>query len=256
MYKSKLINVIIPAYNEEQSIHKVIVDLLSLQESNGHPLIDNIIVADNASTDATHLIAKEAGATVVHEPQLGYGSACLRAIKSIEQCDIVVFVDGDASVYVPDIFTLLNQLIPHEKSIKPAADLVIGTRIRSKQETGSLLPQQKLGNLLATRLISWLWSSPVTDLGPFRAITYNALKHLNMTDRRYGWTTEMQVKAIQQGLLTVEQSVSTQKRLGHSKISGTFKGTVLAAYDIFSTIFKLWIKEKSFISYSAKKPQQ
>ncbi len=254
MYKSKRINVIIPAYNEEQSIQKVIFDLFALQQINGYPLIDEIIVADNASTDNTYQIAKATGATVVKEPQLGYGSACLRALQSIKQCDIVVFVDGDASVNAPDIFKLLNQLIPSKYSTKAASDLVIGTRVQAKQESGSLLPQQKLGNILATGLISWLWSTPVTDLGPFRAITYNALKQLNMADTRYGWTTEMQIKAIQQGLITSEQEVTTNKRIGTSKISGTFKGTVLAAYDIFGTIFKLWLKENTAKLYSIETP--
>ena len=250
MYKSKLVNVIIPAHNEEQSIQKVIFDLLALQQINGYPLIDEVIVADNASTDNTYQIAKATGATVVKEPQLGYGSACLRAIQAIKQCDIVVFVDGDASVNAPDIFKLLSSLIPSEYSKKPASDMVIGTRVRSRQENGSLLPQQKLGNALATGLISWLWSTPVTDLGPFRAINHSALTQLNMTDTRYGWTTEMQIKAIQHGLITSEQAVSTNRRIGKSKISGTFKGTVLAAYDIFGTIFKLWLKENTAKLYS------
>jgi len=254
MYKSKRVNVIIPAYNEEQSIQKVIFDLLALQQVNGYPLIDEVIIADNSSTDNTYQIAKATGATIVKESQLGYGSACLCALQAIEQCDIVVFVDGDASVNTADIFKLLNHLIPSEYSTKPAADLVIGTRAQSRQETGSLLPQQKLGNILATGLISWLWSTPVTDLGPFRAINYTALKKLNMADTRYGWTTEMQIKAIQQGLITSEQEVSTHKRIGKSKISGTFKGTVLAAYDIFGTIFKLWLKENTAKFYSTETP--
>lgn len=254
MYKSKRVNVIIPAYNEEQSIQKVIFDLLALQQANGYPLIDEVIIADNASTDNTYQIARATGATIVKEPQLGYGSACLRALQAIKQCDIVVFVDGDASVNTTDIFKLLSRLVPNEHSTEPASDLVIGTRVQSRQETGSLLPQQKFGNILATGLISWLWSTPVTDLGPFRAINYTALKQLNMVDRRYGWTTEMQIKAIQQGLITSEQEVSTNKRIGKSKISGTFKGTVLAAYDIFGTIFKLWLKENTAKLYSTETP--
>ncbi len=249
MYKERSISVIIPAHNEAGSIDRVVNDLYSLKNSNGETLIDDIVVCDNASTDQTNSIAKGAGARVVYEAKPGYGSACLAAIASLKTTDIVVFVDGDASVDINEVPLLLDSIIS-------GADLVIGVRVVNLQEPGSLLPQQRLGNTLATRLIRLLWSAPVTDLGPFRAIPYTTLLQLSMCDQRFGWTAEMQVKAIQQKLNIVECPVSTKRRVGHSKISGTFKGTILACFDIFSTIFKLRWKQTHSLHYKKLRKAQ
>ncbi len=242
MYKENTISVIIPAHNEARSIGQVVGDLLSLKNNGDARLIDDIVVCDNASTDQTHRIAKDAGARVVYEATPGYGSACLAAIAALNTTDIVIFIDGDASVNVNEVPLLLNSVID-------GADLVIGTRVINQQEPGSLLPQQRFGNTLATYLIRSFWSVSVTDLGPFRAIPYKTLLQLSMSDQRFGWTVEMQIKSIQQGLNIVECPVSTRKRIGHSKISGTLKGTTLACLDIFSTIFKLRWKQTQQLHY-------
>jgi len=263
MYKDHRISVIIPAHNEAQSIAPVVDGLSSLINEVGSPLVDEIIVCDNGSTDNTSLAASQAGATVVYEPRLGYGSACLKAIASLCATDIVVFVDGDSSVAIDEMRQLLDPIVNKKigndsgQSCKhptgqnpnaiaqPQAELTIGVRKADQQEHGALLPQQKLGNVLACSLIQWLWAHPTHDLGPFRAITYTALKSIDMQDRRFGWTVEMQVKAIQKRIAIVEVPVSVYKRVGKSKISGTVKGTICACYDIFGTIFKLKLAELS-----------
>lgn len=236
MYKQKHISVVIPAHNEASSINSVVDDIHVLRGDNGEPLVDDIIVCDNASTDLTREIAKSAGASVVYEPNAGYGAACLRGVDALSKTDIVVFVDGDASVETSEMPTLIQVVLD-------GADLAIGARIRSRRERGALLPQQRVGNSLATFLIAQIWSKPISDLGPFRAITYEALMRLNMQDTRFGWTVEMQVRAFQENLMVKESPVSVRKRIGASKISGTFKGTAYACFDIFHTIFILWRKE-------------
>lgn len=238
MYYSKHISAIIPAHNEEQSIVSVVEAVTRLCGDNDMPLVDHLIVCDNASNDRTAELANRAGATVIQEARAGYGSACLAAIAALPDTDIVIFIDGDGSVIVQEIFLLLNAIVVD-------ADLAIGTRVPAQRETGSLFPQQLIGNAIACWLIRLMWSMPVNDLGPLRAIRYSALKALNMQNERYGWTVEMQVKAIQKKLVLVECPVSVTKRIGQSKISGTFKGSLLAGIDIFGTIFKLrWYQKK------------
>lgn len=199
-------------------------------------LVHEIIVINNASTDYTDQVAAKAGATVLHEPIPGYGRACLKGIEYLKQSDqkpdIVVFLDADHSDYPEEI----------EKVIKPIldlrADLVIGSRALGTKEKGSMTPQQIFGNWLATRLLKLFYGVKFTDLGPFRAITYSKLLELDMQDKTFGWTVEMQLKAAKSGLRCEEVPVRYRKRIGFSKISGTVKGTILAGYKILYTIFK------------------
>jgi len=225
-----IIDVIIPAFNEEKSIHQVVGDIPNDQ-------VREIIVCNNASTDDTAYKAKQAGATVVNEPQPGYGNACLKGINHIkakrEAPDIVVFLDGDYSDYPEQIVDLINPIV--EKDV----DLVIGSRSKGDLQKGSMTPQQLFGNWLATNLIKMIYNYEFTDLGPFRAIKWQKLLDLDMQDRDYGWTVEMQVKAAKQKMICMEVPVDYRKRIGVSKVSGTIKGTILAGHKILWTIFKL-----------------
>lgn len=238
MYKNQTVAVVIPAFNEAASIEMVISELRALRSADDQTLVDDVVVCDNASTDGTGQIAGQSGARVVFEPRAGYGAACLAAISQLNDPDIVVFVDADHSVSVIEMPSLLDEIVA-------GYDLVIGSRVSHKREQDALTLPQRIGNTLASALIRLLWASPVTDLGPFRAIRYSSLNWLNMQDREYGWTVEMQVKAIQLGMCITEIPVSSLKRIGYSKISGTVRGVIGAATGIFSMIFRLWIKEKT-----------
>ena len=225
----KSVSIIIPAFNEENGIGEVIREIPK-------DLVTEIIVVNNASTDQTEKIALTAGATVLSEPVPGYGRACLKGIdylkKSAVQPDMVVFLDADHSDYPEEMGTLIA-LIEGDK-----ADLVIGSRALGKREPGSMTPQQIFGNWLATRLLKLLYDVRFTDLGPFRAIRFNKLLELDMQDKTYGWTVEMQLKAAKLGFRCAEVPVRYRKRIGFSKISGTVKGTIMAGYKIIATIFK------------------
>lgn len=223
----KTVSVLIPAYNEEESIGRVIQDI-------PRHLVKDIIVIDNNSTDRTSDVARRSGAIVIAQPERGYGNACLKGIEFLrsEPPDIVVFLDGDYSDYPEEMEDLVKPLLNNE------ADLVIGSRTLGRSESGALALHQKFGNLLATILLHLLYGRKFTDLGPFRAISYSALMQLGMTDRTYGWTVEMQVKAVKKKLRTVEIPVRYRNRIGRSKISGTLKGSVLAGYKILTTIGK------------------
>ncbi|MFN3916672.1 MAG: glycosyltransferase family 2 protein [Flavobacteriales bacterium] len=227
--QNSIIDVIIPAYNEEKSIPLVI-------EAIPKKIIRNIVVSNNASTDNTAEVASNLGTIVVTENKKGYGAACLKAMKYIAdgevKPDIIVFLDADFSDY-PDEMINLIELI--EKNL---ADMVIGSRIKRKREKGSMMPQQIFGNWLATFLMRILYGYKYTDLGPFRAIRYNTLIELNMQDTNYGWTVEMQLKAKRLNKRVCEIPVSYRKRVGVSKVSGTVKGTIMAGYKIILTIFK------------------
>lgn len=222
--------VIIPAYNEEGSIGKVLADI-------PEDLVSEVVVVNNASTDNTPQEAKSHGATVIDEPERGYGRACLRGIeyaKALEKRpDIIVFIDGDYSDYPEEMTELVKPIIEQE------FDMVIGSRKLGKAEPGALLPQARFGNALATTLIKWLYGVKFTDLGPFRAIKLEKLLELQMADTTYGWTVEMQVKAAKSGLRCTEIPVSYRKRIGVSKITGTLSGSFKAGYKILWTIFKL-----------------
>ncbi len=221
--------VIIPAFNEENSVGKVVRDIPL-------HLVDEVVVINNNSNDRTASEAARAGATVLDEPIPGYGRACLRGIAYAQnrqqKPDIVVFLDADYSDYPGEMGELVAPILAGE------ADLVIGSRALGSRQRGSMTPQQLFGNWLATRMLRWLYGVHYTDLGPFRAIRFASLLALDMQDKTYGWTVEMQLKAAKSGLRSREIPVSYRKRIGFSKISGTVKGTILAGYKIIATIFK------------------
>lgn len=227
---SPIIDVIIPAYNEEASIGKVVGDIPK-------KLVREIIVCNNNSTDQTEGIATKAGATVVNQTLAGYGNACLKGMEYIarkdKKPDIIVFLDGDYSDFPEEMQKLLMPIIDEDY------DLVIGSRALGKLESGAMMPQQIFGNWLATTLIRLFYGYEFTDLGPFRAITYSKLIEIDMQDRDFGWTVEMQVKAAKMKLRCTEVPVNYRKRIGVSKVSGTIKGTFLAGHKILWTIFKL-----------------
>jgi len=230
--KAPVIDVIIPAYNEEDSIALVVNELPK-------PVVRDIIVCNNNSKDNTAGVARNAGAVVVDESRAGYGSACLRGIAHIaarpeaEHPDIVVFIDGDHSDYPGQLPEVVAPIL-HD-----GMDLVIGSRALGDLEPGSMQPQQIFGNWLATSLIKLIYGVQYTDLGPFRAIRYDKLTSLGMRDPDFGWTVEMQVRAAKAGLRSVEVPVRYRNRIGVSKISGTLRGTILAGHKILWTIFKL-----------------
>lgn len=225
----KIIRVIIPAYNEEQSIAKVVQDI-------PNDWVTEIIVVNNNSTDNTPQNAENVGATVLTEKRAGYGFACLKGIDYLknlqDKTDIVVFLDGDYSDFPEQIPELVEPILSQNM------DMVIASRELGNREKGSMTIPQIFGNWLATHLIRLFYGITFTDLGPFRAITYEKLLALNMKDQTYGWTVEMQVKAAKQQLNCTEIPAQYRKRIGVSKVSGTIKGTILAGYKILGTIFK------------------
>ena len=219
------VSVIIPAFNEEDSISRV----LSALPQN---LIHEIIVVDNNSTDNTAQVARAHGARVVAEKRRGYGSACLKGIAELDNPDIVVFLDGDFSDYPEEIVKLLA---PIESG---AMDFVLGSRMILPQSRMALLPQSRYGNQLAVFLMRLFFHHQYTDLGPFRAIRYDSLKAIAMQDTNFGWTVEMQIKAVKKGLRIMEIPVQYRERIGVSKITGTVSGTLKAGTKIIYTIFK------------------
>ncbi len=222
MYKGLHIGVVIPARDEEQAIGHVIAEIPEW--------VDEVIVADNGSCDGTAEIAGKAGARVVHEGERGYGAACQAGIGALRAADIVVFLDGDRSDYPGEMVALVNPIA------EDRADFVIGSRVTGKHARGSLTPQQRFGNWLACRLIRCFWGAVYTDLGPFRAIRRNTLQTLDMTDRKYGWTVEMQIKAAKTRVRTLEMPVGYRPRIGASKISGTLRGSLGAGIGILGLI--------------------
>lgn len=232
MFQNKRVAVVIPAKDEEQAIRQVLEGLQLLPGDFGAGLIDEIVVCDNGSVDDTATVARSLGARVVSQAVPGYGIACLTAIDHIQQADIVLFIDGDNAFRA-------TQAIPLIHAVASGYDLAIGSRTQGSSESGSLTLPQRFGNWLAATLIYWIWGEAVSDLGPFRAISYPALMQLKMKDERFGWTVEMQIKAIQHGMQTVEIPVDTYRRIGESKISGTVKGSIGAGLGILSMIYKL-----------------
>ena len=219
-----IIKLVIPARNEAGAIGKVVTSVVR------H--VDQVIVADNGSTDDTARIAQDRGAITVSVAEPGYGRACLAAIKAAGEYDILVFMDGDASDDPDDLPKLLKPLIARE------ADMVIGSRILGSCDKGALTVQQRFGNSLACWLMHVFWGFRFTDLGPFRAITRQAYDQLNMQAPTFGWTVEMQVRALKLGLRCREVPVHYRARIGVSKISGTVKGVIMAGLYILGTIFK------------------
>lgn len=229
---SAIIDVIIPAYNEQDSIGNVLRDIPK-------ELVREVIVCNNASTDNTKAVALENGATVVDQPLKGYGNACLKGIAHVKakpianQPDIIVFLDGDYSDHPEEMTKLVAPIL--EKDM----DMVIGSRALGDMESGAMMPQQIFGNWLATNLIRLFYNYNFTDLGPFRAIKWQKLLDIDMQDKTFGWTVEMQVKAAKRKLKCTEVPMTYRKRIGVSKVSGTLKGTILAGHKILWTIFKL-----------------
>lgn len=227
------IKVIIPAYNEADSITHVINDIPK------H--VNEIVVVSNNSTDDTEINARDAGATVLKESNKGYGYACLKGMQHIanqnEKPDIVVFLDGDYSDY-PEELTKITAPI-----INDNIDFVVGARVKQLREKGSMTIPQVFGNWLATFLMSLFFGAKFTDLGPFRAIKYNKLLALNMEDKTYGWTVEMQLKVLKQKLTYIEVPVNYRNRIGVSKVSGTVKGAIFAGIKILGWIFKYSFKK-------------
>ena len=226
------VNVIIPALNESDAISKVIGDIPDF--------VQEIIVVDNGSTDTTAEMAKNAGATVLHESKKGYGRACLKGLdylkNSDQKTDIVVFLDGDYSDYPEQMSDIITPITDNN------TDFVLGSRKRNLSEKGAMQPQQRFGNWLATRLMTLFFNSKFTDLGPFRAIKYEVLNSLDMRDQTYGWTVEMQLKILKQKSTYCEIPVKYRNRIGVSKVSGTLKGTIFAGVKILSWIFKYSFK--------------
>lgn len=223
--------VLIPAHNEERALPLVLSDL---------PIVGRVIVVDNASTDATAVVASDFGADVVREARRGYGSACLAGIVKVRELvtagdaapEVIVFLDGDYSDYSEELPRLVRPIL------EGTADFVLGSRLAGEREPGAMPPQSVYGNRLACRLMRVLWGAQYTDLGPFRAISWKALHRLGMQDTNFGWTVEMQIKAHLAGLPTEEIPVRYRRRIGVSKISGTVTGTIKAGAKILYTIGK------------------
>jgi glycosyltransferase involved in cell wall biosynthesis len=222
------VDVVIPAYNEEASIGQVLADL-------PHPPVHRVVVADNNSSDDTKRVAAHGGAVVVPASRQGYGSACLAALDYLRRNDpaeIVVFIDADYSDHPEELPRIIAPILTGD------ADLVIGSRTLGERERGALLPQARMGNLVACLLMRLLYGHRFTDLGPFRAIRWQSLERLAMEDPDFGWTAEMQVKALRHGLRCIDVPVSYRRRVGVSKITGTLAGTLRAGHKILWTIFK------------------
>ncbi len=226
------IKVIIPAFNEADSITAVISEIPKT--------VSEVIVVNNNSSDDTVINAEKAGATVLTEERKGYGYACLKGMDYIAQQsktpDIVVFIDGDYSDYPEELTKIVSPIIKND------LDFVIGARVKRLREEGSMTPQQIFGNWLATFLMKLFFRATFTDLGPFRAIKYDKLLELHMEDKTYGWTVEMQLKALKKKLSYVEVPVRYKKRIGVSKVSGTVKGSIFAGIKILGWIFKYSMK--------------
>lgn len=224
-----IVDIVIPALNEEQSITSVLADIPK-------NLVRNVVVVDNGSTDQTAKVASQAGAKVLSQPEKGYGAACLTGIDFCKSQspppDIICFLDADYSDYPNEMPLVLAPIISGD------ADLVIGSRATGAREKGSMMPQQVFGNWLATTLLRWFYGVKFTDLGPFRAIRFDSLMLIGMKDRNFGWTVEMQLKAAKMKLRSVEVPVSYRQRIGVSKVTGTIKGSFMAGYKILYTIFR------------------
>jgi glycosyltransferase involved in cell wall biosynthesis len=241
---------LVPARDEAAAVGLVVAGLLALERAPGVPLLTRVVVCDNGSRDATATVAAAAGATVVHQATPGYGAACLAAATVVDDAagdaDALLYVDADASVQLAELPALVAAL--------DHADLVVGSRAHGANdadanehrfnEPGALTWPQRVGNAFASALIRTLWRQPVTDLGPTRVIRRHVYDALGMADTRYGWTVEMQVKAIARGYRVIEVPVSARRRIGRSKISGTVRGVIGAAFGIFGMIARLWWAER------------
>ena len=224
------VSVVIPTYNEAQSIGRVLADIPA-------ELVEQVLVVDSDSTDGTAEIARQMGAEVLQEPRRGYGRACLTGLAAVNAPDVVVFLDGDYSDRPGELSRLLEPLR------EGAADIVIGSRLAGELMAGSMPWHAVAGNRLAARLIDFVSGVRLTDLGPFRAASYQALIALELTESTYGWPVEMIVKGVRRGLRIIEVPVSYHPRIGSSKISGTFRGSIGAAWGILGAILKYYLFE-------------
>ncbi|KEO74093.1 glycosyltransferase family 2 protein [Anditalea andensis] len=226
--KNPIIDILMPAYNEQNSVQQVIMEIPDV--------VRHILVVNNNSNDDTKTYAQQAGAMVIDEPQRGYGKACLSGIAHIATFntapDILVFLDADYSDYPAQLKDLIRPIIEDDY------DLVIGSRAKGKRESGSMTLPQLFGNWLSTTLMKWIYKTNYSDLGPFRAIKWDRLQQLCMEDETFGWTIEMQIKAAKLGFKTTEVPVDYRQRIGISKISGTVKGVFGAGYKILWTIWR------------------
>ena len=230
--------IIIPALNEEDAIGGVVAGV--------RDQVDRVIVVDNGSTDQTAERAAEAGAEVVYVAKPGYGRACLAGVAVASDCDLLIFMDGDGADDPTDLPDLIAPVLRGE------ADLVIGSRALGRTEIGALTLPQRWGNALATCLMRWFWNGPFTDLGPFRAIRRTSYQRLAMQAPTFGWTVEMQVRALKQNLRCTEVPVAYRRRIGVSKISGTIKGVILAGAFILGTIFREALQPNSTVEARQK----
>lgn len=244
MFKpSPTIDILIPARNEAAALPLLLneIDRISIRQ---------IILVDNGSNDATAKVAIQLGCILVSEPVPGYGRACLAGMRYLEENppDILVFLDGDRSDHPKFLPQLLKPILTGK------ASFVIGSRVKGTAERGSLTSTQVFGNWLATRLIFWFWNYQFSDLGPFRAIAWNTLKKMAMSDQTFGWTVEMQIKAAMLGVSTIEVPVDYRNRIGISKISGTINGVLRAGAKILWTVFiyKFWPPKKRFMTHQTK----
>lgn len=232
MNRTSRIKVIIPAFNEQEAISKVVQEIPNI--------VDEVIVVSNNSTDETEINAKNAGATVLTEDRKGYGYACLKGMEYIatqtHKPDIIVFLDGDYSDYPEELIQLVTPIVEED------VDMVIGARVKELREKVAMTPQQVFGNALATFLMKLFFGAKFSDLGPFRAIKYEKLLALEMEDKTYGWTVEMQLKAVKRNFTYTEIPVRYKNRIGVSKVSGTVKGTIFAGVKILTWIFKYMFK--------------
>jgi glycosyltransferase involved in cell wall biosynthesis len=223
------IAIIIPALNEAQSLPRLLAAIAEVSTDLGHA---QIIVVDNGSTDETAEVAREGGAQVIDEPRRGYGFACAAGVREIHSADAVLFVDADFSFDPSEMSVLLEPIRAG------TADLVLGSRFLSGNEA-NMPPHQRFGNWLAANIIRIFYGQKVTDLGPYRAIRRDLLDQLRMQEMNYGWQTEMIVKAARTGAEIAERPVGYSPRFaGKSKVSGTIRGSALAAYGILRTTMK------------------
>jgi glycosyltransferase involved in cell wall biosynthesis len=238
VYRGLKVGAVVPARDEERNIGPVVRDLFALRDGAGERLIDDFVVCDNGSRDRTALRAREAGARVVRQQRPGYGIACLTALASLAPVDVVLFSDGDQSFDARQAERLLA-------AVAEGADLAVGSRVDGSAEPGALSPPQVAGNRIAALLIRLLWGQSISDLGPYRAIRAASLRQIAMEDQAYGWTVEMQIKAIQHGLAVVEVPVDTRKRrFGRSKVGGTVRGVAGASAGILRKIARLWVQNR------------
>ena len=225
------VSVIIPTHNEAQAIKRVLADIPP-------DLTTEVIVVDSNSNDGTPEIAAQMGARIIHEPRRGYGRACLTGLAAANSPDVVVFLDGDYSDRPSELPILLAPIVQGH------ADITLGSRLRSEHSAGALPWHQALGNRLAASLIRILYGLEISDLGPFRAGRADVLRSLALEETTYGWAVEMILKGALAGFRVIEVPVSYYPRIGRSKISGTVKGTVGAAWFIFSLVVRYYFRHQ------------